>query len=84
MIACVRNRPKFYPKSMKYLPHKVLFLGGGGGLFDESVDPVHKTSLNDVFTNQTELLLNFNSLLEKIIMEKQLKFQSVHQLSFIS
>lgn len=31
-------------------------------LFKELVDPVHKTSLNDMFMNQTDPFLKFNSL----------------------
>lgn len=51
--------------------------------FNESIDWVHKTSLN-LFTNQTDLILQFtylndpdaaiNSSLEEMIDPKQLKF----------
>ncbi len=32
--------------------------------FSESVDPVHKTGLNDLFINQNDLLLKFGSLMQ--------------------
>lgn len=39
-------------------------------IFSESVDSVHETDLNDLFTNGTDLFLQFNSMAHLIQLQR--------------